>query len=276
MKSIPLLDSTQDLFGDRLNALANRMDSFFATERADDELGRTSIRIRQNYIIRERAVPELESRYRFNLRLPHLEEKFRYEYHRDKNKTDKEIVTEKEARSTVRRNKVKEGWTFNADAGVSVAIPPRLTTRARVRRNFDTGEVVHRFAEELTYITGEDGLTEETIFQSDLKLNDTQLLRFNNSKRWRIFRKEFVTTHGPTILHQVSEDTGLSYGFAMINIMVNKVYYVTSYTFSINVRQNLYKNWLYLDFIPGLDFPKQWSFRRTPFVIFQLELLFGG
>ena len=78
--NIPILDTAQHIFGARANFAANRLDSFFATERADDELGRSSIRIRSQFILREREKSDQENQYRINLRLPHLEEKFKYEY----------------------------------------------------------------------------------------------------------------------------------------------------------------------------------------------------
>lgn len=83
-RAIPLLDSAQDLFGNKINALANRLDSFFATERADDELGRSLIRVQSRYEIRERARGDLNNRYRFNLRLPSLEERFKLMYRNEK------------------------------------------------------------------------------------------------------------------------------------------------------------------------------------------------
>jgi hypothetical protein len=269
-RSYELLDKTQNIFGTRVNALANRLDSFFATERADDELGRSLIRLRSNYTIRERAVGNLANRYSFNLRLPSLEERFKWDYYRKK-----DDVKDDEGEARARKQQKSQGWLFNADAGVNATIPPRLVTRARLRRNIQTGDVVHRFVEQLIYVTDENGLSEETRLDSDLQLDKDWLFRFINSKRWRILKKEFVTNHGPTLVHQLSDDDGFNYGFIMNSVVEEGAWYVSSYTLSVNYRRNLYKNWIYLDLVPGLDFPKNWSFRRTPFFIVQLEMLFG-
>jgi hypothetical protein len=269
-RSFELLDKTQNIFGTRVNALANRLDSFFATERADDELGRSLIRVRSNYTIRERAAGRLSNRYSFNLRLPSLEERFKWDYYQKK-----EDVKDDKGEARARKQQERQGWLFNADAGVNATIPPRLVTRARLRRNIQTGDVVHRFVEQLIYVTDENGLSEETRLDSDLQLDKDWLFRFVNSKRWRILKKEFVTNHGPTLVHQLSDDDGFNYGFIMNSVVEEGVWYVSSYTLSVNYRRNLYKNWFYLDLVPGLDFPKNWSFRRTPFFIVQLEMLFG-
>jgi hypothetical protein len=293
---IPILESAQELFGTRANFAANRLDSFFATERADDEFGRTRLRIRSRYDIRERARGDQSNQYRINLRLPHLEEKFKYDYYQDhaddpnakkKKKKSSEFLTPSEKRERARLRDMNElevlkkdtlftGWIFNSDIGVNASIPPKLITRARVRKSFVTGTLINRFVEQLTYITDESGLLEETQINSDHIYNQDLIFRFINSKTWRVLQKEFRTNHGPTFLQRVTEDDAFNYGVTMQTVIDNSTWYVDNYRASINYRRNLYKQWAYFDIIPGIDFPKIWSFRRTPFITFQIELLFGS
>lgn len=285
-RTIPFLESAQKLFGTKANFAANRLDSFFATERADDEFGRSRIRIRSRYEIRERAVADLNNQYRINLRLPHLEEKFKYDYYQDDvennkkvKKDEKEKRDKKKAdyqRSLLEKDKINESWIFNSDIGVSAAIPPKLITRGRVRKNIVTGTLIHRFSEQITYITDESGLVEETRFDSDHIYDEDFIFRFINFKRWQVLKKDFNTDHGPTFLHRVSENDAFVYGFTMQTIIKDGSWFSNNYRLSTNYRRNLYHQWIYLDVIPGLDFPKVHSFRRTPFLIVQLEVLFGS
>lgn len=284
--TIPILESAKQLFGVNANFAANRLDSFFATERADDEFGRSRIRIRSRFEIRERAISNLNNQYRINLRLPHLEQKFKYDYYQDdaeKSRKEQEIEKQKksdqkakEEAALLNKDGIKRGWIFNSDIGVSAAIPPKLVTRARVRRNFVTGTLIHRFSEQLTYITDESGLVEESNIDTDHIYSENVLFRFVNYKRWQVLKKEFNTNHGPTLLHRVTDDDAFSYGLTMQTIIEKNSWYTINYRLAVNYRRNLYQQWIYLDVVPGLDFPKEWSFRRTPFVIFQLEVLFGG
>lgn len=271
-QDIYILDEAQALFGDRANQVANRLDSFFATERADDELGRSRIRIRSQFMLREREVSDLDNQYRINLRLPHLEQKFKYEYYQ----TEEEKKLAAEEKEKLKKSRINRAWLFNIDMGVSAAIPPRLITRARVRRSFETGSFIHRFAEQLTYITDESGLVEETDLNSDYVFSDSLVFRFINNKRWRVLKKEFDTNHGPTLLHQLSENQAMGYSTTMHTVVDSGIWYVDNYRIAADYRRNLYKQWIYFDVITGLDFPKVWSFRRTPFITFQLEILFGG
>lgn len=273
---IPFLDTAQELFGAHANFAANRLDSFFATERADDEFGRSRIRIRSRYILTERAVADLDNQYRINLRLPHLEQRFKYDFDKDKKGKEDKPKTEEEVSQLMKGNRINRSWVFNADMGVTAAIPPRLTTRARLRRSFEAGPFIHRFVEQLTYVTDESGLTEETQVDSDHIFNEDVLFRFVNRKVWEIGQKDFSTNHGPTLLHRVTDDDALNYGAFLQTIIDDGIWYVNNYRLSVDYRRNLYRQWIYFDVIPGIDFPKVWSFRRTPFIIFQLEILFGS
>lgn len=283
--SIPILETAQELFGTRANFAANRLDSFFATERADDEFGRSRLRIRSRYTLRERAIADQTNQYRINLKLPHLEDKFRYDYYQDKEEQEKKKKEkEKQQEQTsqfseaelLKKDTLLTGWIFNSDIGVSAAIPPKLTTRARVRKSFVTGTLIHRFVEQLTYVTDESGLTEETQLNSDHIYNQDLIFRFVNLKRWQVLKKSINTNHGPTWIHRVSENDAFVYSATFQTLVDSSSWFLNNYSLAVNYRRNLYRQWVYLDVTPGIDFPKEWSFRRTPFIFFQLEVLFGS
>jgi hypothetical protein len=271
-----LLESSRTFISNRLNGLANNIDSFFATERADDEFGRSRLRISNIYTIRDREMADNEIKYRLNLKLPHLSEKFKFKTNQEKSTAIKNENSSINPDQLLNTNAIQTKWIFNADAGISLAIPPRLVMRARLRKNIVGNYFTHRFSEEITYITDERGLVENTLLQSDFRLSDTFLFRFINSKTWKITDKDFFTKHGPTFIQKLTDNDAFSYNFITTNEMLKGVYFTAAHTFSIAYRRNLFKNWAYLDVIPGIDFPKKWSFRRTPFAIFQIEVLFGG
>jgi hypothetical protein len=273
--SIPILDSAQNLFGRNVNTVANRLDLFFADQRADDELARSRLRIRKNYEVRERAQLTDEFQVRFNIRLPHLEEKFRFEFESDKKKRLEKKQDAKAGETLdLAKNQLNKNWQFRADVGVNASIPPKVFSRARLRKNMTSYKVIHRFVEEVVWYSDRDW-EEQTTLDSDLSLAEDVLLRFRNTSDWKITRKDFKTSHGPVILQRLSDDGAVSYGVNLSTI-VDESWYVDNYRISITYRRNLYKHWLYADLTPGLDFPKTWSFRRTPFIALQLEALFGG
>jgi hypothetical protein len=274
--NIPILDSTQQLFGMQANTVANRLDLFFADQRADDELARSRLRIQRSYAIRERRVFTSDTQIRINLRLPKLQEKFKFEIKSDEKKKEKaksgrKSVSDRE----LAKNQLNKDWQFRADVGLNASIPPKVFTRGRLRKNFTTGDVINRFVEELAWYSDRDWEMNTTL-DSDLSLDEELLFRFRNSSDWKVTRKDYKTNHGPSLLQRIDDDSALSYGFNVGTIVLDSVWYVTNYTLAATYRRNLYKQWIYADLTPGLDFPKEWHFRRTPFIAFKIEALFGG
>lgn len=275
-RTIPILDKAQRFFGSRVNLAANQLDSFFATERADDEFGRSRLRLRAQYFLRDASEADFKTQYRINLRLPNLQEKFKFKFGKDKEKKKEE---KKDDGQSVEKQKItnpSQGWIFNADIGVTTAIPPQIVNRARLRRNIETGDFTHRFYEQLTYVTDENGLQEETNIDSDYAFSADVIFRFINNKRWFITTKDFTTNHGPTIIQRLTDNDALNYGLTTQSVINEGNWYVSNYRAAINYRKNIYRQWFYLDIIPGVDFPKIRSFVSTPFITFQIEMLFGG
>ncbi len=282
---IPIVDSLDNFFGRRVNHIANDFDSFFATERADDELGRSKLRLRGNYTVQERSLPKDDIQIRFNLQLPKLESRFKYEPDDDEEKKKKgdkkkQTLTKQELKKIedeyLKRHKVDERWLFNADTNINASIRPNVTLRARVRKNKETGIIINRFVQEGTWISTRDGFRQRTTLTSDYSFDPLLLLRFTNDLDWRISQKDFGTRHGPSLLHRLSDFEALSYSLTMATIVVDGVWYVSGFTLAPSYRRNLYKDILYLDLTTGLNFPKVWSFRRTPFFFIGVEMLFGS
>jgi hypothetical protein len=274
---IPLLDTAEEFFGHRVNHLANDFDSFFATERADDELGRSRFRLRYNYTVQERSIGRDDMQIRFNMRLPKLEGRFKFG---DKDKKKNKKLTDEEKRKQEelykRAHNVDERWLANADASANASIHPSLTLRGRVRKNKETGTLIHRFVQEISWVTTRDGFRNRTSLDTDHSFTQRHLFRFNNAVDWRISNKDFNTTHGPALLHRLSDFDAFSYNFTMSTTVQGGLWWVSNFQLAPNYRRNIYKQLLYFDVKPGLNFPKIWHFRRTPFVFVQLELLLGG
>lgn len=274
--SIPILDATQALFGMQANTVANRLDLFFADQRADDELARSRLRIQRIYTVRERAVMDSDTQIRINIKLPKLQDKFKFEIKSSEKEKEKSKGGEKSpSDSELAKNQLNKEWQFRGDVGLNASIPPKVFTRGRLRKNMTSGDVIHRFVEEIAWFSDRDWEMNTTL-DSDLSLDEELLLRFRNTSDWKITRHDYKTSHGPILLQRLNDDSALSYGASLGTIIDSGVWYVTNYTLATTYRRNLYKQWIYADLTPGLDFPKQWHFRRTPFVVLRLEALFGG
>ncbi len=274
---IPILDFAEDLFGHRANNIANDFDSFFATDRADDELGRSRLRVRTSRSVNEGAKMADDTRFSFNLRLPSLEQKFRKMVESKKKKTDESRVEHIRRLKTLEEvNKLDKKWLFRGNLSTNVSIHPSVTLRARLRKSAQTGTLIHRFVQEATWISYRDGFRQRTSLSTDQSISDDLLFRFNNTVDWRISQKTFNTVHGPSLLHRLSDDEAMSYNFSGSTIVDGGLLYFNGWQLGTNYRLNIYHQVFYMDLGTGLNFPKSESFRRSPYAMIQFEALFGS
>ncbi len=294
MISDRFLDNTYSLLSDNIVGLANRMDSFFGEQRADDELNRSGLRLSYGQKIMTKNKSNDDVVVRFNLRLPKLEEKFKIDFKRTPKKdkkvddqlkayiakaeTDGRRLSEEDiAKEKVRLQTLEyEPWRFRTDVGVSASIPPSAFVRARLRKNWQFLKFIPRFVEEIGYFT-DDGLIERTNFDIDRTIKKGRvLLRFENLKEWIISDKRLVTGHGPVLLYNTSDNDAYAYSAKVFSEFNERgPYYLSNYQVAINYRRNLRGHWLYGDVIQAVDFPKFESFSSVYSVTLRIEALFG-
>jgi hypothetical protein len=286
------LDNTRSLLSDNIVGLANRMDSFFGDQRADDELNRSGLRLFYGQVLRDEKKSDEDVVVRFNLRLPKLEDKFRFDFKKNGTKDKKideklreraakaeaaghPLSEEQLARERLRlQTDIYEPWRFRTDIGVVASIPPRAFTRARLRKNWQLMRVVPRFVEQIGFYS-DRGFIQETSMNFDYTISEGRvLLRFENTEEWRLARKEVLTGHGPVLLYKTSDDDAWAYS-AKVFSAVNGPWFLSNYQLAVNYRRNLRGQWLYGNVIPALDFPKYESFRRSASITLRIEALFG-
>lgn len=274
---VKIVDSTQSKIDENVTKVANRLDSFFGTQRADDELNRSQIRLIYDYRMSE-AKPKSDFAFRVNLRLSNLEEYFKSSIDRmtdwERKKTPEE---QSKAEAEAAANPEPEDphrWLFRNDVGVIASIPPRAFYRARLRKALQGSAFLHRFVEELAWFSEEQWIN-TTSFESDRAMTPSSLFRFVHEKNWALTDQEFTTSHGPSVIHTITPRDAISYN-ARVGTRIKGPLYLNNYTLSIAYRRRLRGNWLYGDVTPALDFPKESSFRRAPSILFRIEALFGG
>lgn len=274
---VKLVDSTQGYVDENVTKVANRLDSFFGTERADDELNRSQVRILYNYRISEGA-PKDDFRFRINLRLQNLEDFGKENLDKVKDWASKKTSTQNtesgENKTEQQKRDDPHRWLFRQDIGVIASVPPRFFYRTRLRKTWQGPHMVHRFVEELGWSSADHWL-DRTTFESDRALSESVLFRLFHEKNWAITDREFTTSHGPSIIHRISDSDAFSYNARALS-RIKGPWYLDGYSLSIAYRRRLRGNWLYGDVTPALDFPKAASFRRTPSILFRVEILFGG
>lgn len=285
------IDRAHKEISSRILSLSHRIDSFFGTQRGDEESNGSRLRVFNDSFLRQHEKYDNKTNVRFSLRLPQLQKLLRFSYHRDATKEeekkapprndsealkDQAIHREKELRSPLSHLKdLANKWTFNFNTGIRVDIPPNLFARARLRRTLTFLEDWEfNPTQELNWFSkGGWG----ALFSHDLdrRLTDATLLRIVNTLTWNNDANETTSIHGPQIIHQINERRAISYNF-MAQGSNRPHYAINNYMVSINYRQLLHSNWLFTTITPAVEYPRERQWNDVYSLFIRLEAVFGA
>ncbi len=268
--------------------LSNRIDSFFGSRRGDDEANGSRLRLFYDSTFRQNQRWDDRIDVRFSLRLPQLQKLMRISFSKEGGKgpppptnepnEPKDEASQKEA-PTMKPNLsdlllTTNKWNFNVNTGLRVGIPPNPFARARLRRTmvfFNTLEF--NPTQEATWFL-EQGFGLNFTHDLDYPINPTFLFRVANSAFWTDETDQVTTTHGPQLFQQLSQNRALAYSIQAQGVVENS-YYINNYIGSIQYRQLIHSNWLFLELVPAIEFPKAESWNEVYSFFLRLEAVFG-
>ncbi|MCR9206164.1 MAG: hypothetical protein NXH75_16390, partial [Halobacteriovoraceae bacterium] len=165
-------------------------------------------------------------------------------------------------------------WTFNFNAGVRLDIPPNPFSRARLRRTFTFFDALEfNPTQEATWFR-EEGFGLNFSHDLDYPITNSFLLRIVNSAFWRDETDQVTTSHGPALFHQISARRAISYSLQAQGVN-EPIFYINNYSGSINYRQIVHSDWVFLTLSPSVSFPKDREWREVYSLFVRLEALFG-
>lgn len=259
--------------------ISNRIDSFFGSQRGDDEANGSRLRLFYDSTFQQNQKMNRKSDVRFTLRLPQLEKFFKISFKReggeDNAKKEAASPTVKKTNPTPKQLLIRTSkWTFNFNAGVRLDIPPNPFARARLRRTFTFFNALEfNPTQEATWFR-EEGFGLNFSHDLDYPLTNSLLLRVVNSAFWRDETNQVTTSHGPVLFHQISPRSAISYSLQAQGVN-EPFFYINNYSGSINFRQMAYSDWVFFTFSPSVSFPKDREWKEVHSLFIRLEALFG-
>jgi hypothetical protein len=276
-EQVNVLDKSQVYVTSEIRTLANNLDSFFGAQRADDELNRSSLRLSYDYLMTNDEAPVGQEQIRVNLKFPRLEKFLKFNFDSDERRKRKEAQKKAQASQPTNESspkEEKEPWRFRMDSGLNASIPPRVFARGRLRKNWVISEkMINRLQMQMSWFS-DRGWIQAIEVLNDYSLTDKLLFRFQNTKTWEISQQEVNTSHGPSLVYRASDDDGLSLNFRA-RTRYEEIWFLASYNVNITYRRNLYKNWLFGELSPGINYAREDYFRDSQYLLVRLETLFG-
>lgn len=272
-----------------LRVLADHIDDLFGKERSDDNKSTSTLRLSVNEKMEDGKADQPSFGVRFNLKLATLQRWnsdlntwFNKKMHTlEQELRDETVGTKKgppkidHVRPGEKVDTEKDPWQFSIDKRVNVA--KKLTLKAqlgvRASKDIETPGFLHSFSTDLGWST--DNLWQTSAsFSSSHRITSKLLLSFGNSAGWSISRKNFSTSHGPSLAYSLSEHQAVSLGFGVGTAIIEKVWGVQSYSISSSYRLLTLNDWLSFSFSPYLEFSRAQHFGHNPGFNSGLEIVF--
>ena len=280
------LDSSQQYISSGLNSLATNLDAFFASEKTDYALSGSHLRLSYLSILNEEGKLSNSSNISFKLRLPNTEKKLKFVLETDTAELDSnstqttksnttDNVDEKEYFAGLQATlKDVEHWRFRSSTGV------RLTDSfdPYIRLNMDWRDKYGNWNlhwNENPYWSNSARWGLDSLFEIDRNITKTTLFRSSSLARWTERLDYFNLSQVFSIFQVLSDKSAVSYQAGVYGIDEPEIT-TTNYLLSMSYRRNIYKDYLFFEFTPQINYIKTENYSPEHSVAFKLDMIFKG
>lgn len=278
IESPGFIDNSHDLLSQQVERYVRGVDAFFSDDRVYEESTGSYIRISGATTFSEEGDMSFSGTIRAKARFPHTKKKLQLLIESDDQEDSKDnpvdVVRDSDYSAAV-RNVFKDTvlWNVHADAGIKVRTPLDPFVRFRVRRSFSPENWAVRLSETLFWFNS-DGLGETTQLNLDRRIADKSLFRARSTATWLYDVDQFNLSQDFFVFHEIDEKAGLIYHLAAF-ADTKPVIHTTAYLAAVGYRRKIYKEWLFIEFKPQIEYFKESDFESIPSVILKLEAIIG-
>ena len=269
-----------------IESMAIGVDRFFAGNAALEDENKSFVRVRAGTEFSEGDGFGSIWDYKIRLSLPATQKKYRLVI--ENAAEDDESLEEKNRPSTVSEDtkeqtqcsaalqyvsREADRWDTKAELGIRATIPPDPFLRHTAKRRWDLeGPWSMRFRQELAYYSGSGYRANEEL-KFERRISENWFFRAKTEVQWREKVDSMHAAQVFNLIHRLDDKRGINYQAGIIakslhHTVIDNVY------LAINYRQLLYKDWLYLNIIPEIAFPKEDDYNSTSSIAARFEILF--
>jgi len=273
------LDKSQRYVSESGDSLATWMDSFFGETDSDIESASSILRLAAIYDFDEVKDDELDAKIQGKLQLPALSRRFSLVFSDEDGDVNDPLDEPQDGESNsqvalVYLLKDKDRHRVDLFGGVRSGLKSRAGVRYRYQYS-PTRKYYHRFTEQLAYDQDDHTITVTRLDFSYL-LDSNAILRLKNRVRYGEETDGAEWKSQLSRQSRISDTKAITY-FVVINGITDPDKLIKSYGPGIRYRQNIFRDYLFLDLVPAYGWRKTsadvnregaWSFE------IQLEMFF--
>lgn len=168
-----------------------------------------------------------------------------------------------------------EKWSrLSFDWGVKARWPPDPFARFRAVRGWSLSEYWYMVYSQEVFIFESKGFGTYTQFDFDRRLTDKLLFRVTSVLDWHERTEQFDLLEQVSLFQDINKKRAIQYAAGVV-AEEKKGARITNYYTKAAYRRRLYKDWLFYELTPGIEFQRIENFKPNPFVSFRLEMLFA-
>ena len=281
------IDRTHSAVKERVSITGKWIDSFFVTERYEEEENETSLILKFTEFVDENG-SDFKARAKVRIRTPNLNKRLKFfiigeEGDVDPALSDAELVeqafesTDEDSvsagffysyRETLRKNiKLKGGFRFRNNKVVSFVEP-------RFRWREDLGLWNAYFTQKAGWFS-DNGFNAKTRLDFDLPLTSYHMFRASFSGDWYENLEGYYYNLGVQYNHLLGGHKGLSYQWNNAFFLESESYLSES-VFRVAYRQRFWREWLVFEVAPQIKYPREEDFEATPGLFLKVEIRFDN
>ena len=258
-----------------LQATANWLDSFFASERFEQEQAWTRLKLQWTMNDAETEGFSSDVRLRGKVILPNLERRWQLVFEGDPEKDDitglnKDATSTTSIRFVAREDK-KSRLSF--DAGIRGGFTnPRFRTSAQYRLEWESTRWLHRLRPTIEYDTREEWQA-FILFDNERRFSDTLYFRSTTIPRWREDTAGYLLSQDFTLFRKLGDRRYLAFDWS--NSFVTKPNRkVDAVQLRLRFRREIWQDKLFVELGPGVRFLAEDHHEAEAVGFLRFELLF--
>ena len=278
------LDTPQEVISAGVEGLARNVDEFFSDDKVFYESSGTYLRLRADTIFNEKGERSYQGDLKLKLRVPNTKKKFKFTLESDPNERPDEIfeqgentpiavVEEKDYFAGLQASiGQKDTWQFKPSIGLRLSSPIEPYFKLRIKRKYQFSKwSLH--LNETPYWFDSSGWGADSYLELNRKISDADLFRASTFARWTEDSNEFELSQTFSMFHTLSERRAISY-FVGVYGKSEPTVYATHYLLGLTYRQNIHKDYLFIELLPQIKYEKLNDFHSEQSITLRMEMVF--
>jgi len=280
------LSDTRDNWSNRVDQFARGVDGFFAGEESLNELNKSYAKLSIGGRWIESGNFEDESDLKFRLHLPATKERYKLIIENDPEEA--ESLDEKNRPSfigiqesgmdsvsaAIQRVRMRGlYWKTSSRLGIRGGVPLDSFARVTAKRRWSAGEewnIPYRFR--LSYFHS-DGYKAINTISFQKSLEHSLFFKAKTDIAWTQERNTLETAQVFSIFQHLQRTKGIDYKLGVLGESASH-HVINAYFLSVHYRQLIYQDWLYINIIPELNYPRELDYESVASLSMRLEVFF--